>query len=144
MIFIKDSIWLKKQIKNTHMNNDHFEKIAKQALSDEEYKMLTEQEENDLYSRLNRLVNNRSKWLVLYIFLVTLIIFVAFIIFSVRLFEATDFKDMIIGLYLTGFSLIMILGIKMYVWMQMNQKEMLRELKKIELEIHLLSESIKK
>ncbi len=126
------------------MNNDHFEKIAKQALSDEEYKMLTEQEENDLYSRLNRLVNNRSKWLVLYIFLVTLIIFVAFIIFSVRLFEATDFKDMIIGLYLTGFSLIMILGIKMYVWMQMNQKEMLRELKKIELEIHLLSESIKK
>lgn len=126
------------------MKNDHFEKIAKQALSDEEYKLLTQEEEKDLYSRLNRLVNLRSRWLVLYIFLVTFIIFIAFIIFSVRLFEATEMRDMFIALYLTGVSLIMILGIKMYVWMQMNQKEMLRELKKIELEIHMLSESIKK
>lgn len=126
------------------MNNDHFEKIAKQALSVEEYKLLTLEEEKDLYSRLNRLVNLRSRWLVLYIFLVTFIIFIAFIIFSVRLFEATEMRDMFIALYLTGVSLIMILGIKMYVWMQMNQKETLRELKKIELEIHILSESIKK
>lgn len=126
------------------MNNDHFDKIAKQALSDEEYKLLTLEEEKDLYSRLNRLVNLRSRWLVLYIFLVTFIIFIAFIIFSVRLFEATEMRDMFIALYLTGVSLIMILGIKMYVWMQMNQKETLRELKKIELEIHILSESIKK
>jgi len=51
---------------------------------------------------------------------------------------------MIIGLYLTGFSLIMILGIKMYVWMQLNQKALLRELKKIELELHILSEHVKK
>lgn len=126
------------------MKNDHFEKIAKQALSGEEYKLLTQEEEKDLYSRLNRLVNLRSRWLVLYIFLVTFIIFIAFIIFSVRLFGATEMRDLFIALYLTGVSLIMILGIKMYVWMQMNQKETLRELKKIELEIHLLSESIKK
>jgi len=126
------------------MNNDNFEKLAKQALSEEEYTLLTQNEEQDLYAKLNRLINQKSKWIIVYIFIVTLIIFIAFIFFSINLFESNDLREMIIGLYLTGFSLIMILGIKMYVWMQLNQKALLRELKKIELEIHILSEHVKK
>ncbi|HRQ30979.1 MAG TPA: hypothetical protein PLU49_12930, partial [Saprospiraceae bacterium] len=117
------------------MNNDNFDKLAKQALSEEEYNMLTQIEEQDLYSKLNRLINRKSNWIIVYIFIVTLIIFIAFIFFSINLFGSNDVKEMIIGLYLTGFSLIMILGIKMYVWMQLNQKALLRELKKIELEL---------
>jgi len=126
------------------MNNDNFEKLAKKALSDDEYKLLTQNEERDLYSRLNRLVNQKSQWTVVYIFIVTLIIFIAFIFFSINLFGSSDLREMIIGLYLTGFSLIMILGIKMYVWMQMNQRELLKEIKKIELEIQIIAENIKK
>lgn len=126
------------------MNNDNFDKLAKQALSEEEYTLLTQNEEQDLYAKLNRLINQKSKWIIVYIFIVTLIIFIAFIFFSINLFESNDLREMIIGLYLTGFSLIMILGIKMYVWMQLNQKALLRELKKIELEIHILSEHVKK
>lgn len=126
------------------MNNNNFDKLAKQALSEEEYNLLTQNEEQDLYAKLNRLINKKSNWIIVYIFIVTLIIFIAFIFFSINLFESNDVKEMIIGLYLTGFSLIMILGIKMYVWMQMNQKALLRELKKIELEIHILSEHVKK
>jgi len=126
------------------MNNDNFDKLAKQALSEEEYTLLTQNEEKDLYAKLNRLINQKSKWIIVYIFIVTLIIFIAFIFFSIDLFKANDLREMIIGLYLTGFSLIMILGIKMYVWMQLNQKALLRELKKIELEIHILSEHVKK
>ncbi len=126
------------------MNNDNFDKLAKQALSEEEYNMLTQIEEQDLYSKLNRLINRKSNWIIVYIFIVTLIIFIAFIFFSINLFGSNDVKEMIIGLYLTGFSLIMILGIKMYVWMQLNQKALLRELKKIELELHILSEHVKK
>jgi len=121
----------------THMED--IDKLIKDTLTQEEAKFYDELEEQNVFQMLGGLFQGKNKWIMLMMNFMTLVFFALFIYCTVQFFDTENTNEMIkwgLGglVFLFGVSML-----KVFAWMQMDKNALLREMKRLELQISSLS-----
>ncbi len=123
------------------MNNDleKIDDLIKEALSQEEAKFYDDLEEQNLFGKIGEVYKGKLGWLAIIMNIVHLIVVVLLVYCIVAFFKAEEVKELI--KWASGGFLCMIMGamIKLYIWMQMDKNDILRELKRLELQLAVLA-----
>jgi len=109
--------------------------LIKEALSKEEAKFYDELGEQNLIGKLGSVHKGKTGWLASVMTVMHVLIFVVFVYCTVQFFN-TEVTNEIIKWACAGFlCMIFMLGMKLYIWMQMDKNDILRELKRLELHV---------
>ena len=122
---------------NTNMED--IDKLIKDTLTEEEAKFYDELEEQNVFQMVIGLFKGKNKWIMFLMNFMTLVFFALFIYCVVQFFETDVQKEYVkwgIGalVFLFGVSML-----KVFAWMQMDKNALLREMKRLELQISSLS-----
>lgn len=120
-------------------NMEDIDKLIKETLTQEEAKFYAQLDEQNVFEMVIGLFKGKNKWIMYLMNLVTLIFFGLFIYCTVHFFNTEVTNEMIkwgIGglVFLFGVSML-----KVFAWMQMDKNALLREMKRLELQISSLS-----
>nr|WP_321234247.1 DUF6768 family protein [uncultured Psychroserpens sp.] len=123
-------------------NMEDIDQLIKDTLTQEEAKFYDELEEQSVLGMVGGLFRGKNKWIIILMNIMTLIFFGLFIYCVVNFFDTTDSKELLkwgLG------SLVFLIGVsmlKVFAWMQMDKNAILREMKRLELQVSSLSGKI--
>ncbi len=123
-------------------STEDIDKLIKETLTEEEAKFYQELDEQNVLQMVGGLFQGKNKWIMILMNIMTLVFFGLFIYCIVQFFEATTTKELI--KWAAG-ALIFLLGVsmlKIFAWMQMDKNALLREVKRLELQVSSLSGKI--
>jgi len=116
-------------------NTEDIDKLIKETLTKEEAKFYDELDEQTVFQMLLGLFKGKNKWIMYLMNMVTLVFFVLFVYCLIQFFGTNQTNEMLKW----GFgSLVFLMGIsmlKLFAWMQMDKNALLRELKRLELQM---------
>ncbi len=123
-------------------NMEDIDQLIKETLTQEESKFYDSLEEQNVLGMVGGLFTGKNKWIIIVMNIMTLIFFGLFIYCTVNFFETTETNELIkwgIGglVFLLGVSML-----KVFAWMQMDKNAILREMKRLELQVSSLSGKI--
>ena len=123
-------------------NMEDIDKLIKDTLTQEEAKFYDELEEQSVLAMIFGLFKGKNKWLLVMMNIMTVIFFGLFIYCLIQFFKVEATKELLKW----GFgSIIFMLGVsmlKIFAWMQMDKNALLRELKRLELQVSSISGKI--
>ena len=124
----------------THSNNDIDDKIRQALLADEDLADFESTGEQNIFAQLFELFKGRQRWLNVLGAILQLIYLGLAIWTAIRFFEADTVRDQI--LFATGFlaSVGITMAFKIWFWMVMNRNSVLREIKRLELQVARLGQ----
>ena len=120
-------------------NMEDIDQLIKETLTQEEAKFYNELEEQNILEMLIGLFEGKNKWIMYLMNFMTLVFFGLFIYCMIQFFNAEATKELI--KWSVG-SLVFLFGVtmlKIFAWMQMDKSALMRELKRLELQISSLS-----
>ncbi|MGB5417265.1 DUF6768 family protein [Algibacter sp.] len=120
-------------------DKESIDKLIKDTLTEEESKFYDELDEQNVLQMIFGLFRGKNKWLLILMNIMTLVFFGLFIYCLVQFFNSEITFEMI--KWATG-SIIFLLGVsmlKVFAWMQMDKNAIMRELKRLELQVSSLS-----
>lgn len=118
---------------------EKIDELIKESLNQEEAKFYDELEEQNLIGKMGEVYRSKVGWLAIVMNIVYLVIFGLFIYCMVRFFGTTDTNELIKWAS-AGFLCMIFMGmLKLYFWMQMDKNDILRELKRLELQVATIS-----
>ncbi|WP_298927771.1 DUF6768 family protein [uncultured Allomuricauda sp.] len=118
---------------------EKIDELIKEALTQEEAKFYDELGEQNLIEKFGSVFKGKTGWLAIIMNLFNLVIF-GLLIFCVVQFLNTEVTNELIKWGTGIFACLIFMGmIKLFVWMQMDKNDILRELKRLELQITTLS-----
>jgi Family of unknown function (DUF6768) len=121
---------------------EEIDNLIKETLTKEEAKFYEQLEEQNLIGKLGEVYRGKLGWLTVIMNVVQLIFFVLFVFCVIR-FLNTDETNALIKWTSAGFGCMLILTmLKLFVWMQMDKNDTLREIKRLELQIAALSNKL--
>ena len=118
---------------------EQLDELIKETLSAEEAKFYEELEEKNLFGKITDVYKGKMGWLAITMNVVHLLFFVFFVYAVIQFFDATTTEAMITWSGAGFLAMIFMAMLKLYVWMQMDKNDILRELKRIELQISVLA-----
>jgi hypothetical protein len=118
---------------------EDIDRLIKETLTQEEAKFYDDLDEQNVLDMIGGLFRGKNGWLIVIMNLMTLIFFASFVVCLIQFFETDDTADLLkwgFGaiMFLIGVSLL-----KVFAWMQMDKNALLRELKRLELQVSSLS-----
>ncbi|ULC60838.1 hypothetical protein MBM09_07515 [Flaviramulus sp. BrNp1-15] len=120
-------------------NMEDIDKLIKETLTQEEAKFYEELGEQGLLGSFKSIFKGKDSWLVIIMNIVNILVFGLLIYCIIQTFEVQDTNELIIWIALI-FVCFMVMGmIKLYVWMKIDKNTILREMKRLELQISSLS-----
>lgn len=120
-------------------NMEDIDKLIKETLTQEEAKFYDELEEQNVLQMLGGLFTGKNSWIMYIMNIVTLAFFAGFIYCIVQFFGTENTNEMI-KWTAGGFLCVMTVGmLKIFVWMQMDKNALLREIKRLEIQVSSLS-----
>ena len=120
-------------------NMEDIDKLIKETLSKEEAKFYEDLEEQNILQMLTGLFHGKNKWLMYVMNFMTLIFFALFM-YCMVMFFGTDQTNELIKWGIGGLMFLMVLSmLKLFAWLQMDKNALLRELKRLELQLLSLS-----
>lgn len=120
-------------------NNNEIDQIIKETLTNEEARFYEELGEQNLLQMFGGLFQSKYSWLIVIMNIVSIVMFVLSI-YCVIQFLNTDITNELIKWASAGFICwTSIAMIKLFVWMQMDKNAILRELKRLELQVASLT-----
>jgi len=123
-------------------NMEDIDQIIKDTLTQEEAKFYDELDEQNLFQMVGGLFKGKNKWLIILMNIVQVAFFALFIFCAIKFFEVDETNDLIKwGLFGT-IALLAQSMLKMFSWMQMDKNALLREMKRLELQISSLAGKI--
>ena len=118
---------------------EKIDELIKKTLNQEEAKFYDELEEQNLIGKLGEVYKSQVGWLAIIMNIVYLVIFGLFIYCMFRFFGTTETNELIKWAS-AGFLCMIFMGmLKLYFWMQMDKNDILRELKRLELQVATIS-----
>ncbi|WP_299885775.1 DUF6768 family protein [uncultured Lacinutrix sp.] len=120
-------------------NIEEIDKLIKETLSQEEAKFYDNLDEQGVIGMIFGLFKGKNKWLLILMNLVTVVFFILFIYCTVQFFN-TDITNELIKWGLG--ALVFLIGVsmlKVFAWMQMDKNAILREMKRLELQVSSLA-----
>lgn len=120
-------------------NMEDIDKLIKETLSKEEAKFYEDLEEQNVLQMLTGLFHGKNKWL-MYVMNFMTFIFFALFVYCLVMFFGTDQTNDLIKWGIGGLMFLMALSmLKLFAWLQMDKNALLRELKRLELQLLSLS-----
>lgn len=120
-------------------NMEDIDKLIKETLNEEESKFYDELGEQGLFGMLGGLFSGKIKWAIIMMNMVSIMVFGILILCLVEFFNAESTHDLILWASGGFLSLAFISMIKIFVWLQMDKNALLREIKRLELQIYSLA-----
>lgn len=123
-------------------NMEDIDQLIKETLTEEEAKFYDSLEEQTVLGMVFGLFKGKNKWILILMNVMTLVFFGLFIYCVIHVFDTNDTKELLkwgLG------SIVFLLGVsmlKIFAWMQMDKNAILREMKRLELQVSSLSGKI--
>jgi len=119
-------------------NQDNIDELIKSALSEEDSEVLKKIEDQGILDMVAANFQGKMKWFAILSGVMMFIIFGLSVYCFVQFYNAQNIREML--LWGVGFSMgMMAVGmLKLWHWMQMDKNSLLREIKRLELQISLL------
>lgn len=121
---------------------EDIDQLIKDTLTQEEAKFYDKLEEQNVLGMIGGLFTGKNKWIVILMNIMTLIFFGLFIYCVVNFFDTTETHELLkwgIG------SLVFLIGVsmlKIFAWMQMDKNAILREMKRLELQVSSMASKL--
>lgn len=115
------------------------DKLIKETLTEEEAKFYEELDEQNLIEMFKGIFNTKHRWLIIFMNVLNLIIFGLMIYCLIQFFEVENTNDLIKWGLGTMICLVFSSMIKLFSWLQMDKNALLREIKRLELQISSLA-----
>jgi len=120
-------------------NMEDIDKLIKETLTQEETKFYEELEEQNVFQMILGLFSGKNRWIIVFMNVVSVIFFILFVYCVVR-FLNTDVTNELITWGIGGFICFSTVSLlKLFAWMQMDKNALLREIKRLEIQISSLS-----
>jgi hypothetical protein len=118
----------------------NIDESIRQALRAEDDDLLKDLSEPGITARALTAMRQGPRWTTIHVMFTSVALTIAAIWFAVRFFNASETREMIA--WATGFivAMLMVAALKMWFWMQMEKYVLLRELKRLELQVARLAE----
>jgi len=124
--------------------NEKIDELIKGALTKEEAVFYDELEEQSFFEKLGEVHKGRSGWLAIVMNIIHVLFFIAFVYCIVHFFNTEQTNELITWAAGGVLCIVFMSMIKLYIWMQMDKNTILRELKRIELQVATLSHKTEK
>lgn len=121
---------------------EDIDQLIKETLTQEEAKFYDELEEQNVLQMLGGLFVGKNRWIMYMMNFMTLIFFGLFVYCLVQFFQSEVTNELIKW---AGGALIFLIGVsmlKIFAWMQMDKNALLREIKRLEIQVSSLSGKI--
>lgn len=116
--------------------------LIKETLNEEEAKFYDELEEQNLFQMLGGLFKGKNSWLALVMNVMNILVFGLLIYCIIQTFDVEKTNDLILwvgGVILCFLTMSML---KIYMWMQIHRNAVVREIKRLEIQVSSLSNKI--
>ena len=123
---------------------DKIDDIIKEALTQEEAKFYDKLDEQGLWKKIGGLFRGKNAWLFIMMNILNLIMLGLAVYCIIQFFNTESTNDLIKWSLAFFFCAIMMSMLKLYAWMQMDKNSILRELKRLEFQVSILSTKISK
>jgi hypothetical protein len=116
--------------------------LIKEALTEEEAKFYDSLDEQNVFQMLGGVFDGKNKWIIIMMNIVSFIVLGFFVYCTVQFFN-TDVTNELIKWSIAGvFCMLMISMLKLFIWMQMYKISIIRQLKRLELQVSTLSSKL--
>ncbi len=122
---------------------EEIDQLIEQALSNDEAEFYRKLDEQNLVEMFGGLFQGKMKWLAILTVFVQLTMFGFAVYFIYRFFTTEDLKQMIQFGATSFFFLLSSTMMKLFHWMQMDKNAIIRELKRVELQLSVLASRLK-
>ena len=123
-------------------NIEKVDEIIKEALTKEESKFYDELDEQNLIQMLGGVYKGKLGWLIVIMNIVIVAVFGLFIYCAIQYFNTDNTNELIRWSVAGTFCMIVIGMLKLFVWMQMDKNSILREMKRLEFQVSILSSKL--
>lgn len=123
-------------------NIEEIDELIKETLTAEEAKFYDELDEQNLLGMISGIFKGKLGWLAVVMNIINLIVFGILIYCLIQFFNVTETNELIKWGLGIGICLNFNAMIKLYAWMQMNKNALMREMKRLEFQISLLSSKV--
>ena len=120
-------------------NMEDIDKLIRETLTEEEAKFYDELDEQNVLQMLGGVYKGKNSWLMVLLNIVQIAFFALFIYCAVQFFKVEETNELIkwgIGGTVALFAQSIL---KLFVWMQMDKNAILREIKRLELQVSSLA-----
>lgn len=118
---------------------EDIDKLIKETLTQEEAKFYDDLDEQNLIGMLGGLFRGKNSWLIILMNVMTLIFFFLFVYCIVQFFGTNEQTELLKWGFGAICFLIGVSMLKVFAWMQMDKNAILREMKRLELQVSSLS-----
>ena len=118
---------------------EDIDKLIKETLTQEEAKFYDELDEQNVLEMLGGLFKGKNSWIMYVMNFMTLVFFVGFIVCIVKFFDTENTNELIMWSVGVIIALLAVSMLKIFAWLQMDKNALLREMKRLELQISSLS-----
>ncbi|MGK0187201.1 MAG: hypothetical protein ACI9R3_002987 [Verrucomicrobiales bacterium] len=120
-------------------SNDSIDKMIADALGDEDRAEFEALGEPTIFEQIAETFRGRTRWLNGMVVIYSLIFATLFGLSIFRFFHATEVRDLILWASASVLSIIVIGLLKLWYWMELNRVTVLREIKRLELQVARLA-----
>lgn len=113
--------------------------LIKETLSEEEAKFYNELDEQGPIEMLGGLFYGKNRWIIILMNVVMLFFFIAFVYCLIQFLNTTDTNELIKWGAGGMVSLLAASMLKLFAWLQMDKNALLREIKRLELQVSSIS-----
>ena len=125
-------------------SKEQIDQLIKETLSAEEAQFYDELEEQNILGKMGEVYKGKFGWLALIMNIITLIAFILLIYCIVQFFNTQETNELIKWASATFLCAIIMSMLKLFVWLQMDKNDILRELKRLELQLATLMSRLEK
>ncbi|MCL6296011.1 DUF6768 family protein [Jejuia spongiicola] len=124
-------------------NIEDIDKLIKETLTQEETKFYDDLDEQNPLQMVGGLFQGKLKWFMILVNIVMIAWFALFVYCTIQFFKVETTSELIKWAAIGFFSMMVIGMLKLFSWMQMDKNAIMRELKRLELQISSLHHKIK-
>ena len=116
--------------------------IIKEALTQEEAKFYNELDEQGIWKKIGGLFRGKNAWFFIMMNILNLIMLGIAIYCIIQFFNTESTNELIKWSMIFFFCAMMMSMLKLYAWMQMDKNSIIRELKRLEFQVSILSSKL--
>ncbi len=120
-------------------NMEDIDKLIKDSLTEEEAKFYDELDEQNLFQMLGGIYKGKNSWLIILMNIFQIIFFGLFIYCAIQFFKVEQTNELIKWGIFGSVALYAQSMLKLFAWMQMDKKAIIREIKRLEIQVSSLS-----
>ncbi|TDI66965.1 MAG: hypothetical protein E2O88_08470 [Bacteroidetes bacterium] len=120
-------------------NKEEIDELIHQALSEDEAKFYDQLGEQSILEMVGGLFQGRLKWITALMMIIMTILFVIGVFSLVQFFKVEGLRLMMTWAGAFFLCMMAVALLKLFSWMQMDKNAILRELKRLELQVSMLN-----